>query len=147
MKIISCAIRNFKSKFVRFYHLTFSEKILLVKGLFYSIFILIGISLFSTRRIVCWFYTPQNIECTDIKCTTNFQKASTAMKRIIQIVFWPFDCVQKALVFKFLLKEFNIESNLVFSIKKTENRIVSAHVWLNIQNKYQYNKLSDFIDL
>jgi hypothetical protein len=124
----------------RFWEISTVERVLLFKGILFSLTFYLIIKLLPLK-LYFRILNPNNCNITDsIKTKKYYLLILKTMRRIRLILPWQNNCLVKSLVFKYLLNIFGIRSRISLSVNKNLNTIQSAHAFLKINNSFNYLK-------
>jgi hypothetical protein len=116
----------------RFWEITRTEKILFIKGAVFSgFFRLLTLSL--PMKYYLYFLKNTSFEAMDSdKLNYNLYLVNKTLKRIVRFMPWKSNCLIQSMTRKRLLCSFNINSQLILKIHKTESKILIAHASIEV---------------
>jgi hypothetical protein len=132
----------------RFWEIPGEERRLLFIGLMVFILVKIAIFILPYRSILTFIVVK-----TDSKYHNRFvdlNKISLCRKMIRRLEFlFPLkmNCVIKAIVLKFMLREFGMSSDISLSIKKDNLNLTNAHAYLSLNESIHFYRIPGYIDV
>jgi len=120
-----------KSRIIKFFNLSFYNKLLLFELSFYTVWAYIMIRLFSFKRYLKWISNPKK----DIYSEEIIKSLFFTIRKIDKFAFWPTTCYTQAISARLYLRRKNIKSKIYLGMTKDENNQLLAHAWTKIGDK------------
>jgi len=123
------------------------EWILFVKGLFLCYLFFILTKFFPLKFYMHFLKSkPDNNLLTAEDEIQLIKLVRKTFRRIDKYNFFKFNCLTKSIVFKILLKDFGVDSNVVLGIKFLDEKIL-AHAYVKVNRQVVFLQRSGFTDI
>lgn len=130
----------------------FAEISKIEKKLFFKGFVLCYVFAFLTKVLPLKYYSfllqnyTKNPDIPKEERITRIKLVRSTLRRINRFNIFKFNCLTKAIVFKLLLNELGVNSNIVFCMNMVENRMF-AHAYVRVNGRKVYLQKKDFVDV
>jgi len=140
-------IKNIKYLVIRFSLISKIERDLLFEAFF-----LCYVFYIVTKILPLKYYLsllPNNRTCKNFSREEKIEKIRLirkTLRRVNRFNFFEFNCLTKSIVFKILLNKLGVGSNIVFSVKMIDKKML-AHACVRVNNKTVYLRRLNFTDV
>lgn len=120
-----------KAQFIKLITLSFSNKLLLIEGSFYTIWALFMIHVFSFKKYLNWIKNPK----TNLPSEAKIKAVNQTIYRIRKYAFWTTTCYTQAIAARLIFKRMKIKSKIYLGMSKNSDGELSAHAWTKVGDK------------
>jgi hypothetical protein len=128
----------------RFWKISRVEKKLLIQVLFASGLFRIMINVLPLKYILFVSEIGQKMQLNKPN-EISILYSKRSLKRIIKFAPWKMNCLINALTLRYMLRRLNINSTVVFSLKKDRNISMLAHAYLSLEENIDIFKKDMFV--
>lgn len=130
----------------KFYRFPPSEKKILIKGLFVAFTFKIVISILPIKYYLKYLNLNQNTHLYN-DLSLSIVKSRRILQKITYIFPFTKNCLIKAITLKYILKEYGINCQCVFSIRKDTFQHLYAHAYLRLDTKHTLYRDPEYCDV